>query len=283
MTECLPHEQDTKKESLHIDAITNEKGNALLKFQADELMRLIKSLVSLMGIAGKDAPWLFEDEGRLRHLTAEVDKLIAVLSALNLHLSTKALTDMRGYIELDSTTPQIRASILDARWKEVYGRIIDELELCSIYFIDSAKSLLLDEGELPFGKEVADRFPNAGSDISEGAKCLGLSRNTACVFHLMRALEEVVRELGKSLSITVLKKDNTELEWGKILANMKVPVEAMSGPSKDQWSEALTLLYHVKNCWRNATMHPKQSYTDEEARDIYNAVNSFMRRVAKLI
>lgn len=89
--------------------------------------------------------------------------------------------------------------------------------------------------------------------------------------------------MGNFLSVTVIKKDSTDLEWGLILANMKAPIEAMQGAEKNNWSEVFPLLYHVKNCWRNATMHPKQTYTDEEAAEVYNAVKSFIRRAAKLI
>lgn len=245
---------------------------------------MLNSVRTIIEISTKDAPWLFNDEGRVAHFTAEIDGLLDILSALDLRLSAKALREARGYLSPDlKTSLNTRSTLLETRWKEVYSRIIDELEVSSIYFVNSSRSSFLDDIELPFGKDVADKIPNAGSDISEASKCLGLSRNTACVFHLMRALEETVHAMGKSLSVTVLKKDNTGLEWGKILANMKVPVEALGAASKDQWSEALTLLYHVKNCWRNATMHPKQSYTDEEAREVYDAVNSFMRRVAKLL
>ena len=36
----------------------------------------------------------------------------------------------------------------------------------------------------------------------------------------------------------------------------------------------------VKNPWRNATMHPANKYTEEEARHIFDAVRGFMMRLA---
>jgi hypothetical protein len=60
----------------------------------------------------------------------------------------------------------------------------------------------------------------------------------------------------------VVDKNNVDLEWGKILSNMSPPIEAMpKGNEKKEWSAAFTLLMHVKQAWRNPTMHPKQTYT----------------------
>ena len=55
------------------------------------------------------------------------------------------------------------------------------------------------------------------------------------------------------------------------------------GPEKDKWSEALTLLVHVKQAWRNPTMHPKRTYTQAEADDIFRATRSFMQNLADLV
>jgi hypothetical protein len=47
--------------------------------------------------------------------------------------------------------------------------------------------------------------------------------------------------------------------------------------------EIAKYLRHVKNAWRNPTMHPKRTYTEEEARDILNCVRSFMRELVKVL
>jgi len=48
---------------------------------------------------------------------------------------------------------------------------------------------LLDPDFDHFGKKVAQAFGGAVEGISEAAGCLALERPTACIFHLMRALE----------------------------------------------------------------------------------------------
>ena len=131
----------------------------------------------------------------------------------------------------------------------------------------------------PFGNEVMDAFPHASEDISEAGKCLALDRSTAVVFHLMRAMESAVQALSAELGIT-----KTDRVWGSLLSDMAAKIEAMpKGAERNKWSEGHTHLYHVKQAWRNDTMHPKQTYTFSEAKAIYEAVNVFMRHLATLV
>jgi hypothetical protein len=86
----------------------------------------------------------------------------------------------------------------------------------------------INQGEPIFGSDVDNKFPVMSEDISEAAKCIALSRYTAAVFHLSRAMEAAVVRLGEALSVTVLDKNNVELEWGKIISNLSSPIEKRS-------------------------------------------------------
>ena len=55
----------------------------------------------------------------------------------------------------------------------------------------------------PFGPAVAAKFPDAEYDIVEASKCLAVDRTTACVFHLMRALDFALAFLSAHLGSTV--------------------------------------------------------------------------------
>ena len=99
----------------------------------------------------------------------------------------------------------------------------------------------------------------------------------------MRVMEIAVKSLGETLDCTVIDKNDRDLEWGKILGNIGNKVEEFpKGPRKDEWSSVVTMLYHVKQAWRNTTMHPKQTYTDAEALAAFNAVKAFMTELAAL-
>ncbi len=131
----------------------------------------------------------------------------------------------------------------------------------------------------PFGSQVARKFPKASYDLVEAGNCLVLRRPTATVFHLMRAMEVIVQRLAKRLGIT-----NLDREWGKLLSDISKAVEAMpKGVKRDKWSEAHTHLYHVKQAWRNDTMHPRQTYSEAEAKAIYTAVGVFAQALARLV
>lgn len=95
----------------------------------------------------------------------------------------------------------------------------------------------------------------------------------------MRAMEAAVQALCEKLQI-----ENLQREWGKLLSDMNKKIEGMDkGPSRNQWSESHTHLYHVKQAWRNDTMHPNEKYTDDEALEVYRAVRTFMNHLAALI
>jgi hypothetical protein len=128
-----------------------------------------------------------------------------------------------------------------------------------------------------FGKDTIDAFPLVAEDISEAGKCLALNRTTAAVFHLMRAMESAVQAICIKLEIS-----NPEREWGKLLSDIEDKIKKMrKSPTRDAWSETHVHLYHVKQAWRNKTMHPKQTYKFEEAKGVFDAVKVFMLALSK--
>jgi len=163
------------------------------------------------------------------------------------------------------------------------NRISDELSQEFFFHLTPADVPLYMNKE-PFGPKVARKFPKASEDIEEAAKSLALQRPTACVFHLMRAMEVVVKRLGQKVGV-----QNVEKEWGKILSDIGGAVEKMpkvtekEKAKRNRWSEVHTHLYHVKQAWRNDTMHPKQTYTREQAQEVFAAVRVFSAHLAGLV
>ncbi len=130
-----------------------------------------------------------------------------------------------------------------------------------------------------FGHDVEDAFPAASEDIAEAAKCLALQRYTAVVFHLMRAMESAIQKLAGHLGVSCAEK-----VWGHLLSDISKAIEKMpKGPKRDAWSQNHALLYHVKQAWRNDTMHPKATYTEDQAESVFAAVKSFMDHLALLV
>jgi hypothetical protein len=168
---------------------------------------------------------------------------------------------------------------------QIRTRIPDELS--SIRFVEVARNKIAywEYSSSPFGDKVRDTFgSSADEEIVEAGKCLAVDRTTACVFHLMRAMEIVVTRLGSKLQVTLIDKNNIGLVWGKIVGNMNDKIDSMpKGPEQNKWSESVSLLRHVGKSWRNDTMHQKKTYTESEAQDVYNAVKAFMIDLSDLV
>ena len=136
-----------------------------------------------------------------------------------------------------------------------------------------------------FGEKVKLRFPKSTEDIDEAYKCFCFGRYTASVFHLMRVMEIAVQGFGVSAGATV----PSDKPWGNILQGIDAAVRMMPRGTPQEkkrhedFSEVAAYLHHVKDAWRNTTMHPKNTYTEEEAEHLLSNVKTFMRGLAELI
>jgi hypothetical protein len=175
--------------------------------------------------------------------------------------------------------------------KHLISRVKDELGSKSFFRIDQSDVPLFTEH--PFGEVVSVKFGKATEDISEAAKCLALKRGTACVFHLMRVMEIGVQALGKRLKVQIDVKNEP---WNQIMMHVHNKISGSPNGSvpgmphktaaqkrrKLQYTAVAAYLHNVRLAWRNEVMHPKQTYTLEEAHDIYNATYKFMDHLARL-
>lgn len=211
----------------------------------------------------------------VKHITGLLDKLIEQLDILDLQMTKLSAQRLKKQVTIEDITPAQCKTYLD----ETASRMKDEIESKYLVYLSPNSASLYDSSCPIFGDDVEAAFPMAVEDISEAGKCIGLGRYTAGVFHLMRALENAVQTLSKKLNIS-----NIDREWGKLLSDIHKEIEKLpKGNLRDDWSEAHSLLYHVKQAWRNSTMHPKQTYTEEEAAEILSATKSFMRHLSALI
>ena len=210
-----------------------------------------------------------------------VESLLPQMEILGAHGARAILR--RLLIDLDGSKFRYRAFNEQVK---TFDRILkDDLSHVSLFALSETDADYF-EGKQPlFGPDVDTAFPGtATEDIAEAGKCLALGRGTATVFHLSRVMESAVRALGAKLGVKVIDKNNIDLEWGTIIANMNTHINGMPpGAAKNEWAEATAFLLHVKTAWRNPTMHPKQTYTPEEARNIFAAMNAFMRHLATLV
>lgn len=173
------------------------------------------------------------------------------------------------------------------RIPHLQGRIQDELRLCLLMQVPRRRTEYY-QGLSLFGQAVTDKFPSATLDIEEAGKCYALGRNTGCVFHLMRVMEVGVKAFAAGLGILNQIK-SAQPSWGEVLRLTNAEIQARNKGNDPAWTPATRGFFEnaqadlmvVKNAWRNTTMHVENTYDEERAEDIYNAVKGFMRHLAK--
>lgn len=163
-------------------------------------------------------------------------------------------------------------------------RLKDEMQSMRFFTLSAADEVLYDD-ENPFGEKVTRAFPSAEYDIEEASKCLAIGRSTACVFHLMRALEVAASVVANKIGAAITDQYERGLPWGIIASNMKPIIDKMTKGSEEQakWYRVHMMLESVGRAWRNPTAHPKKTYTVEEARRVFYTAKSFIQELAPLI
>ncbi len=137
-----------------------------------------------------------------------------------------------------------------------------------------------DQKEL-FGKDVNAKFPTIQFDLVEAGNCYALGRGTAVVFHLMRIMETGVQAFGTKLGVALVDEKN----WQNILDEINKQIKTLPPKELDtvKMSQAAANLYAVKLAWRNEVMHPKDTYTLEEADNLIRQVKIFMEQLATIV
>lgn len=131
-----------------------------------------------------------------------------------------------------------------------------------------------------FGKDVNTKFPNIQYDMVEAGNSYAAGRGTATVFHLMRIMETGVQELGKKLGVSLVNEKN----WQNIIEEIDKAIRTLpKTPQRSEISQVSGNLYAVKLAWRNEVMHPKDTYTLEEAENLIRLVKVFMEQLAKIV
>jgi hypothetical protein len=176
---------------------------------------------------------------------------------------------------------QALAELLRPLVRDLHLRVIDELGDRFFLSLPSENVAYYRQSEPLFGAEVEARLPQLSEDIAEAGKCLAVGRSTAAVFHLMRVMEIAVQKFGDKLGVPLAH----EKYWQVILDGINKAIRAMDqrAAQTKMYAAASAHLYNVKLAWRNEVMHPKQTYTDQEARKVFLSVDTFIRDLVGML
>lgn len=185
---------------------------------------------------------------------------------------------------LDLKTELFRPEQLDRIYTDLDNSIRRDMQ-SSLFFHVPFNLREFYKSKALFGEVVADRFPRANYDIEEAGTCYTFGRSTACAFHLMRVMEVGVQIFGNILGVAFPE----DKDWGKILniatGKIKEQTEMRDRKGRDSeiiaWNQIHAHLNSVCVGCRNQYMHPKETVTMEEAKDLIGLVGGFMRSLAK--
>lgn len=230
-------------------------------------------------VSPRDHGEFVENLMTLSQLLSDAGLSLSALSASAALESAKEAIDLEGHKVL-SIGPMLR---LSSDIKDMQTRVRDEFVTRYVVVVPTNKVPYYEPMKPPFGAKVETSFESMNFDISESGKCFGLGRYTACVFHLMRVLETGIRAIARCLGVPDPIKE-ADRNWGKMLGNINDAIKdkkaAMSAFDADLFNGAYIALDKVRSLWRNPTMHVGNKYTEEEAKEIWDAVSVFMRKLA---
>jgi hypothetical protein len=183
------------------------------------------------------------------------------------------------------------AKALVVRLEDLQMDLIQELKGPLFLHVPPNKKSYFVQTECPFGLLVLEMFPSAEKDIAAAGRCFALDEWTACVLHLMRAVEPALQWLCGHLGD--LSFPMPELEsWKNLVdaidASLARRLKALENSKKSiekneqlqQLSDMSLQLRHFKNIWRNGGAHGRGHYDERDAERAWTAVKDFMQTMA---
>ncbi len=152
-----------------------------------------------------------------------------------------------------------------------------QADLCKhIFFrIPSEEKSFYDDVQLTTA--AMNAFPSAVPEVSDAGRCFALDQPTACVLHLMRALEVPLTALIAALNFTPSNPN-----WQIVINECEREIKGLKNKDDQEfYSEAATNFLYFKNAWRNHAMHGRDTYDKRQAFDIMQHVGGFMKHLSR--
>jgi hypothetical protein len=174
-----------------------------------------------------------------------------------------------------------------ARLEELMYDLLGELTEPQFLRISVEMRPYFEQTEPLFGTAVSDQFPDSNREIAAAGRCYAFGEWTACVFHLMRALELALHKWALELGVTQFSAIELE-NWKNILDAADKKTRALEQQPKSlqkdrelqYYGETCAHFRSIKDAWRNHVAHSRTTYDGREAEAIMMHVKEFMRLLA---
>ena len=236
-------------------------------------------------------------EGRIKAATQELKKLSAEFVKFAQRGGLSAQFAAHGERFSDRCEEHLREGLggvgLIALARDFQQALVAELQQHHFILIAPRHSKYFNHHTPLFGKAVADEFPAAAFDIKEAGKCMALDRWSACIFHLMRAVEHALFRMARQLRLKSGKRPLDRTNMNEIIERVESELERRRRlPGKktktirareDFWSKAAVQFRYFKDAWRNHTSHhrPDNAYTEDDAETVWTAVKNLFIQLSK--
>jgi len=249
----------------------------MLRFHAADFVAIMDGLRKIADVLHRDGGDTADQ--RIRELAWTLtDATRQSADRVGLTSSVMAAEKMLRAIETNR-----RPSRMSELFRELETVVQYELRDRMVFVVPQARAQYYDAKEPLDGSDIVNKLPKTLYDATEAGKCFAVGRYTACVFHLMRVVEACVQALGVKLGAQIENGDNWQSILDKTRRAVNDTYSKHSSPERIAYDEVLAYLTSVKNAWRNPTMHPATTYTEEDVRGIMPAVSGFTKSLAAML
>jgi hypothetical protein len=223
----------------------------------------------------------------------------AELDAMARHADRADLICAECEIDVSYYTNRVRHKVSNpASFKPAMASLVNELRHCIVRELKDRKFMFVPQAEAEyydhaalFGYDVKIKFSEANKEITIAGNCYATGNYTACVFHLMRAVEIAARVMVRDLKVRKhLGGKPLELcDWGTLIAALDKGVNTLMTGSRTSLAKRLRLEFYshavgsfrnFKNAWRNHVSHTRELYGPGQAKDIMDNTRQFMQHLA---
>ncbi len=237
--------------------------------------RLLRSSPIVGSVHGKDGlkNSLNDFFEKLDELNLEVTKAVAA----DLYTLHQELDDIPKDVNVSS---ELSDKVITAM-NNLDSTLDGELGLRIAYILTPKRfdlSNLLNKQKLLFGKNVPSHLSfQAKNDVVLGFRCIAFELPTAAAFHLLRATEEMIRQLY--FKVIRYHRIKNPMWYGM--------VDALRKRKKNKpKAELLDHLDAIRKNYRNPTQHPDKFYDIDEVQDMasmcISALNMIVSEIKKL-
>lgn len=243
------------------------------KFHLDQLIKLLGRVrTASLALAFRDAVREIDHFTRKASLSKITNQQVTSdIDAIRRRLKDSLLTGAFVFLPHDK-----------ARWHQA---LVPDAHVATIW-PDNA-----DWQPTPIPVQLHQAFPAAISDLQAARNCFATDNHTACVFHLMRAVEHGLRALALAAGVGSTKIPLEFQMWQQLITQIEsqiknAHIEKWTQPSKGNalafFGAVIADFYAFKDDIRNVLMHTRtiEDYSEAQALHLIERIENCLLRLA---